>query len=99
MQDSHAEDQRCRVCERDYWRRLKSGRVIAIFALVAGLPVAAGLLLLANGLLFDGLLLVGLGPVAAAAVRVLVVGKRNSLRKEFLDERTGRLLAADEASE
>ncbi len=69
-----------------------SGRVVAIFALVGGAPIAAGLVLLGLGQWIDGFVMMLLGPAAAAVVRAVVVGKRSSLRKAFLAERKPRAL-------
>jgi len=91
-EDHPPEHLRCRFCEREYWHRLYNGRVIAIFGLVAGAPIAAGLVLLGLGQWLDGWLLMILGPVAAAVVRIAVIGKRSSQRKQFLAERVGRAL-------
>jgi hypothetical protein len=98
-EDSPPEHLRCRFCERDYWRRLHTARVIAIFAVVGGAPVAAGLVLLGLGQWFDGFVMLILGPAAVAAVRAYVVGKRSSMRKEFLAERKPRALGAGAAEE
>ena len=89
-EDHPPEHLRCRFCEREYWRRLYSGKVIAIFCLVTAAPIAAGLVLLGLGQWFDGFALLILGPAAAAVVRASVVGRRSSLRAAFLAETSRR---------